>query len=107
MQPPRLDRRFYYMLPYEEVLRSPRQTGMQLAGFLRMEGAAERMASSFARAVRPSRRAPPAADERAYASSLQMQACDPQAIWDGAPAESNPVAPRTDAGRRGLSLLSG
>lgn len=76
-----------------QVLRSPRQLGLQLARFLRMEGAAaEQLASSFARAVRPSRRAPPSADERAYASSLQLQACDPQTIWDSSPA-SIPAGP--------------
>eukprot|EP00964_Phaeocystis_antarctica_P089015 scaffold56720_cov62-Phaeocystis_antarctica.AAC.5 len=59
---------------------------MQLARFLRMESTGEQLASSFGHAVHPSRRAPPSANERAYASSLQLQACDPQTIWDSSPA---------------------
>ena len=85
------------------MLRSPRQLGLQLARFLRMEATAEQLATSFGRTVRPSRRAPPSADERAYASSLQLQACDPQTIWDtsrvgmrvGPPGRA--VEPRADA----------
>jgi len=92
------------------VLRSPRQLGLQLARFLRMESTAEQLASSFGHAVRPSRRAPPSANERAYASSLQLQACDPQTIWDSSPAgpparaepraETDAEPSSEDAGRR-------
>ena len=93
-----------------QVLRSPRQLGLQLARFLRMGDTAEQLASSFGRAVRPSSKAPPSADEHAYASSLQLQACDPQTIWDsspaGPPARAEPRAETDaepgseDAGRR-------
>ena len=83
-----------------QVLRSPRQLGLQLARFLRMGDTAEQLASSFGRAVRPSSKAPPSADEHAYASSLQLQACDPQAIWDSSPAGplgAGRAAPRAEA----------
>ena len=73
-----LDGAFWRTVPYESLVAQPRQQAAAIARFVRVPAVA--LAQSFERRVRASGRAPPTAEERAFAASLRSSSCDPKAL---------------------------